>query len=184
MIIRDLHSDDTEAIGQVAATLVAAFQEHWPHAWPSLEAALEEVRQSFAPDRISRVAIDEGGNALGWIGGIRRYHGFTWELHPLVVHPRYQGRGIGRALVMDLEDQVRARGGVTVYLGSDDEDEMTTIGGVDLYPYVLEQLDRIHNVKRHPYEFYQKLGYIIVGVIPDANGAGKPDILMAKRLTP
>jgi aminoglycoside 6'-N-acetyltransferase I len=34
----------------------------------------------------------------------------------------------------------------------------------------------------HPYEFYQKLGYVIVGVIPDANGPGKPDILMAKSL--
>jgi aminoglycoside 6'-N-acetyltransferase I len=40
----------------------------------------------------------------------------------------------------------------------------------------------IRNLKRHPYEFYQKLGYVIVGVIPDANGPGKPDILMAKSL--
>jgi hypothetical protein len=35
---------------------------------------------------------------------------------------------------------------------------------------------------RHPNEFYQKLGYEIVGVIPDANGLGKHDILMAKSL--
>jgi hypothetical protein len=26
------------------------------------------------------------------------------------------------------------------------------------------------------------MGYTIVGVIPDANGLGKPDILMAKRI--
>jgi aminoglycoside 6'-N-acetyltransferase I len=31
-------------------------------------------------------------------------------------------------------------------------------------------------------KFYQKLGYVIVGVIPDANGPGKPDIMMAKRV--
>ncbi|MCA9940912.1 MAG: AAC(6')-Ia family aminoglycoside 6'-N-acetyltransferase, partial [Anaerolineales bacterium] len=27
-----------------------------------------------------------------------------------------------------------------------------------------------------------KLGYAIVGVVPDANGWGKPDIIMAKRI--
>jgi aminoglycoside 6'-N-acetyltransferase I len=32
----------------------------------------------------------------------------------------------------------------------------------------------------HPTAFYQKLGFQIVGVMPDANGIGKPDIIMAK----
>ena len=32
------------------------------------------------------------------------------------------------------------------------------------------------------YEFYQKIGFSFVGVIPDANGFGKPDIIMAKRV--
>jgi len=77
---------------------------------------------------------------------------------------------------------VLARGGRTVYLGTDDEDGMTTVGHIDLYPHVLQHLTRIRNLKRHPYEFYQKLGCVIVGAIPDANGLGKPDILMAKRL--
>jgi aminoglycoside 6'-N-acetyltransferase I len=27
----------------------------------------------------------------------------------------------------------------------------------------------------HPYEFYMKIGFSIVGVMPDANGVGKPD---------
>jgi hypothetical protein len=30
---------------------------------------------------------------------------------------------------------------------------------------------------------YQKLGFVIVGVMPDANGPGKPDIYMAKRVS-
>ena len=29
---------------------------------------------------------------------------------------------------------------------------------------------------------FQKMGYKIVGVFPDANGIGKPDIWMAKRI--
>jgi aminoglycoside 6'-N-acetyltransferase I len=41
---------------------------------------------------------------------------------------------------------------------------------------------RARNRGSHPFEFYLRVGYHIVGVIPDANGFGKPDILMAKRV--
>ncbi len=40
----------------------------------------------------------------------------------------------------------------------------------------------IQNLRGHPYGFYEKQGFVIVGVMPDANGPGKPDILMAKRI--
>jgi aminoglycoside 6'-N-acetyltransferase I len=60
---------------------------------------------------------------------------------------------------------------------------MTSLSGIELYPDVCEHIEKIRNLRRHPYEFYQKVGFHIVGVIPDANGRGKPDILMAKRLT-
>jgi aminoglycoside 6'-N-acetyltransferase I len=99
-----------------------------------------------------------------------------------VVDPARQGQGIGRALVTALEAEVYARGGVAIFLGSDDEDGMTSLAGVDLYPDVAGHIRSIRNLKHHPFEFYQKLGYTIVGVIPDANGLGKPDIIMAKRI--
>lgn len=183
MRIVDLVAEDTASVQQVAALLIEGFRANYPGAWPDMPSALAEVQESFAEDRISRVALAEDGTVLGWIGGISQYDGHVWELHPLVVHVSYQGQGIGRALVVDLEAQVRERGGLTITLGTDDENYQTTLSGVNLFPDIYTHIAGIQNLKRHPYEFYQKLGYTIVGVIPDANGIGKPDILMAKSLT-
>ena len=77
---------------------------------------------------------------------------------------------------------IKEQGGSTIWLGTDDEDNMTTVSGKDLYPNVLEHAMNIKNIKGHPYEFYQKMGYVIVGVLPDADGPGKPDILMSKHI--
>ncbi len=167
-------------IHQVAELLVEAFA-HIPHWLKNYAGALVEVRESLAPKRISRVAF-ENGAVVGFVGGIEQYAGHTWELHPLAVKPSHQARGIGGALVADLEAQVRLRGGTTVMLGTDDEFGGTNLFGVELYPNPLEHLARICRVKSHPYEFYQKCGYVITGVIPDANGLGQPDILMCKRV--
>jgi aminoglycoside 6'-N-acetyltransferase I len=179
--IADLDSGDEEAVRQVAELLVEGFRGDWPEAWPDMDAALKEVRESFGENRISRVALGENGAVLGWIGGIPSYGDNVWELHPLVVRPDLQRRGIGRALVADLEERVRERDGLTLWLGTDDETGMTTLSGVDLYPNVLEHLANMENLRGHPYEFYQKLGFSVIGAMPDANGPGKPDIYMAKR---
>ena len=176
----DLDPADEAAIAQVARIVVDAFRGHTP-SWPDLASAEAEVRESFAEDRISLVAR-EGDVVLGWIGGIKEYDGHAWELHPLAVDPAHHGEGVGRALVADLEREVTARGATTLYLGADDEDGRTSLSDTDLYPDPLEHLAAITNPGRHPYEFYLACGFSIVGVIPDANGPGKPDILMAKRL--
>jgi aminoglycoside 6'-N-acetyltransferase I len=42
-----------------------------------------------------------------------------------VVAESHRRQGIGRALAEDLEHQVEARGGLTLYLGSDDENDET-----------------------------------------------------------
>ena len=179
--ISDLMSDDQPRIAATAALLVAAFRP-FTDAYSNIERALEEVRESFDEGRISRVALDEDGAVVGWIGGIREYDGNAWELHPLAVRPDWQQRGIGQALVADLEALVRERGGTTVYLGTDDEGGRTSLADTDLYPNVWEHIARIENPGNHPYAFYLRCGYAITGVIPDANGPGKPDILMAKRV--
>ena len=177
-----LSSDDERTIEQVAALLIEGFKAHAPHAWPNMAAALEEVRELFGEDRISRIALDRNDEIVGWIGGLSHYDGNVWEIHPLVVKPNRQGGGIGRQLVHDFEDLVRERGGLTIWVGTDDEADMTTLAGADLYPNLLDHLARIRNLRRHPYEFYQKLGFVLAGVMPDANGHGKPDIFLAKRV--
>ncbi|HTE19438.1 MAG TPA: GNAT family N-acetyltransferase [Armatimonadota bacterium] len=183
MRIINLTAGDTAAVRQAAELLVLGFREHWPDAWPDLEAALAEVHELLSAGAILRAAVDTDGTLLGWIGGSSQYDGNAWELHPLVVHPASQRQGIGSALVADLSARVAERGGHTLWLGSDDVDALTSVSGIDLYPNPLEHLAAIRNLRGHPYEFYQKQGFALVGILPDANGPGKPDILMAKRVS-
>jgi aminoglycoside 6'-N-acetyltransferase I len=169
-------------IQQAAQLMVDAFREHWSDAWPTFDDGLKEIYEMLEAERICRAAVDEDGNLLGVIGGIPGYDGHVWELHPLAVQPHIQGQGIGRALVEDFEGQVRARGGLTITLGTDDEDSMTSLSNVDLYENTWEKIQNVRNLKGHPFEFYQKMGYVITGIVPDANGIGKPDILMSKKI--
>jgi aminoglycoside 6'-N-acetyltransferase I len=184
MQILNLTPDDTATIEQVAALLVEGFVEQAPDAWPDLASALQEVRESFASGRMSLVALDAQGRVIGWIGGIEQYEGHVWELHPLVVDAAHRRQGVGRALVAALEERLRVRGVLTLWLGTDDETGQTTLSGVNLYPDVWTHIAAIRNLRGHPYEFYQRLGFVITGIMPDANGPGKPDIFMAKALHP
>jgi aminoglycoside 6'-N-acetyltransferase I len=174
---------DRKICRTAAQLLVEEFREHWPDAWPTLEAAEAEVSEALHPEKILCMAIAESGNLLGWIGAQPQYGGRVWELHPLVVEKNAQRNGIGRALVERLEREVRAKGGLTLWAGTDDEAGLTSIGGVDLYPGVLEKLLQVHDWGQHPLGFYRRLGFEVVGVVPDANGLGRPDILVAKRVS-
>lgn len=167
---------------QAASILVEGFAEHWPEAWPDIQSAAVTVRESLIDGRISRAAVDQDGNVVGWSAAEPLYQGNVWELDVLIVRPRCQRQGIGRALLLDMEAQVARMGGLTIWLGSDDEDGMTSLAGADLYPDPLAHLSRIKNYRGHPYEFYLKMGYSIAGVLPDANGPGMPDIFLAKRV--
>ncbi len=173
--------DDHGRIEQMAALLVAGFRRTAPDSWLTRDQGLTTV-QRVLTDGFCRAALDDTGAVVGWIGGLRQYDGNVWELHPLVVDPAQQERGIGRALVLDFEDQVRMRGGLTILLGADDETNLTTLSGVDLYADLPAQLASAQGIRPHPLEFYRQLGYTLVGVIPDANGVGKPDLLLAKRV--
>jgi aminoglycoside 6'-N-acetyltransferase I len=177
-VIDALRADDTDAIDQAAALLVDAF----PHWLPTLELAREEVVEALGSERICLVARVDG-EVLGWVGAIPGYS-HAWELHPLVVRMDARGKGVGRALVTALENRVRAAGALTLHLGTDDDGLIsgTSAGGVELFPDVLSHAVNLR-VADHPAGFYLRMGFEVVGLIPDANGPGKPDILMAKRVS-
>src|ERR687896_775260 len=115
MHIIDLTPDDRHRLAETATLLLDGFADTGSTSWTTLEQARLEVEESLQDGRISRVAVEDSGVVAGWIGGVSTYDGHAWELHPLVVRRDVRGRGIGRALVSDLEEQVRRRGGLTLY---------------------------------------------------------------------
>ena len=180
--IVDLLAAGKAAHGQAAELLVAEFAEQYPDAWPTMESARQEVEECLTPDFLARGALAGDGALVGWIGGRPSYRGRVWQLHPLVVRHDHQGKGIGRELVLDLEGLVLARGANTPWVGADDTDRRTPLSGVDLYEDLPGRLAAFENPGGHQIGFYQRMGFVLTGVMPDANGAGKPDIFLAKRI--
>ena len=154
-----------------------------PIGWPTLQDAIDEIKERLIPENTLLVAV-ENEIVIGW-GGILApvYNGNVFELHPLAVRSDKRNQGVGRAIVTTLEDEARRQGGLTIHLGADDEigDGETSFANVDLYD---DLSGKIMNFSpgTHQSGFYLKLGYRIIGVMPDANGVGKPDIYFGKRL--
>jgi aminoglycoside 6'-N-acetyltransferase I len=146
-----------------------------------IEDYAKEVRECMAEDMIVISAVI-GDELVGWTGGRPQYGGNVWELHPMVVDENFRGQGIGRKLIKVLEDEVRRRGGLTVYCGSDDENFGTSLSEPGIYNGLWDKIKNIRNYKNHPYEFYMKCGFKIIGVMPDANGRRKPDIILGRRI--
>lgn len=175
MEIIHLTDGQTQWVAEAAALLAVIF----PHSYK--DSAAEEMESCLESGKVALVAVEDG-HVIGFVGAMPQYGQTGWELHPLAVKREQQRQGIGTLLVQALEKEVAAQGAVMLYLGTDDEFNQTTLSQGDLFENTFAKIAAIQNLNRHPYEFYQKVGYQIVGVIPDANGPGKPDILMAKRL--
>lgn len=143
--------------------------------------AVNEIHRMLEGSCIALAAIAEN-RVVGIVGAIPQYGVTGWELNPLAVLKEYQRQGIGSALIESIENEVARQGGIMLYLGSDDENGTTSLYGVDLYDDTFGKLAHIKNIGGHPFPFYEKHGYKIVGVFPDANGIGKPDIWLAKTI--
>jgi aminoglycoside 6'-N-acetyltransferase I len=179
MQIADLANQPDPVLEQAATLLVQEFDE--PSGWPTLDLARQEVA-SVLRDGFARAMVDEQV-LLGWVGGLPEYRGRVYELHPMVVRREHRRRGIGRALAAAFEAEASRRGALTATLGTDDDSGMTSLAGIDLYADVPRHIAELRDLGRqHPFLFYRKLGYVVTGIMPDANGRGRPDIYMSKAL--
>ena len=153
-----------------------------PIGWPTLQDALAEIKALLVPGNTLLAAVEDGV-VLGWGGILPAYNGNVFEILPLAVRSDRRRQGIGRAIVTALEDEARKKGGLTIHAGADDErdDGETSFANVDLYDDLPGKI-RDFSPGTHQSAFYMKLGYKIIGVMPDANGIGKPDIFLGKRL--
>jgi len=154
-----------------------------PIGWPTLQEALDEIAERLVPENTMLAALEDDA-VIGW-GGILApiYNGNVFELHPLAVRSDKRRQGVARAIVEALEDKARKQGGLTIYLGADDEKDggETSLANTDLYDDLPGKI-RSFDPGTHQSAFYLRLGYRIIGVMPDANGKGKPDIFFGKRL--
>ncbi len=182
MRIVELATVGKRNLDRAAKLLVEEFKIIAPNAWPNREVAREEVEEALRPDRLALAAIDPNNRLEGWIGSIPSYGGGVWEIHPLVVSSGAQGGGVGTMLMREVEFRASQAGVRTLWVGADDEGGLTTLSGVDLYHNLPDHLERMEKLRPHPAGFYMELGFKVVGVLPDANGLGRPDIFLAKRV--
>ena len=179
MNIVDMTTLSAEQLEQAAQILT----ETLPIGWATFEDVMCEVRERLIPENTYLAAV-ENGVVPGW-GGILEpeYNGRVFELHPLAVRPDRQRQGIGSAIVAALENEARRLGGTTVHLGTEEEvpGVETSLTNEDLFDDLPGKLKNF-DPKNHQTGFYLKIGYKIIGVLPDANGYGRPGITLGKRL--
>ena len=178
--ITTLCVDNTSRTSEVALLLLDGFRGI-SDAWPDTASAHHEVVTNSTSTHVSLIAcVDEA--VVGWVAANPQYDGHAWELHPLVVAPAFRRRGIARALVTTLCAQVKAKGATTLFVWCDDEGGYTSLSGTTLYPDPLVHVAQFTASSSHAAGFYRALGFSLCGVLPDANGIGKPDILFSLRV--
>jgi aminoglycoside 6'-N-acetyltransferase I len=180
-VIVELAILDPDQREVLAGLTFEAAAEHSPEWLPTRAAAGELVGEALGEGKHARVILD-GGRPVAWIGASRSW-GRVWELHPLIVGRSDQQRGHGRRLVRAIEQVAIDAGALTMILGTSDSTGATTLAHVDLYVDTHARLASAKALRPHPLAFWQRVGYTVVGVVPDAEGVGLPSIQLARRLS-
>ena len=178
--IIDLEIIHKDLIDQIANILVDCFKQYSPSWVPDQSTAKQKVLNSLVDGYRSRVLVDHNQTVLGWAGGIA--HKNVWEIHPIAVSKREQRKGYGRLLVEDVSAIAKANGAVAVWAGTGDETGATSFAKTDLYKNTASALVNFQVPENHPVNFWLRVGFTLVGVLPDEEGLGKPGIHFSRRL--
>ena len=169
-----------ETIKQAAEILYITFGADEKNWWlKNRKEAFDEVKECIEKPNVC-IGIKTGNELIGW-AGIRPMYEKTWELHPMVIKKEYQRKSYGRLLLTEIERLAHLNGIIGLVVGSDDETNSTSLSAKEINgENIFDEIKNIKNYKSHPFEFYQKCGYSIIGLIPNANGQNKPDIWLWK----
>jgi aminoglycoside 6'-N-acetyltransferase I len=179
-MIVPLVSLDAAALEDLARVTLASALTHTAAWLRDLDAAREELADALAPGKTALVLL-EGPAPIAWVAAAPDW-GRIWELHPLIVAVDHQRRGHGLRLVRAIEHIARAAGALTMLVGTSDTVGATSLSNVELYDHPGARLDGMTVRAPHAVEFWQRAGYTIVGVLPDAEGPGLPSIQLSRRL--
>lgn len=155
LILRELAPADREAAASTLRASGVFTEEEVSIALGVFDEATADSASGYAA-----FAAEEGGRLGGYVcGGSTPLTESTWHVYWICVHPRAQGRGIGRALSEHFEAAVRSRGGRRIVV--------ETSGRPDY-----ERARR----------FYEASGYRQVGRIPDFYRRGDDGVVYFKEL--
>lgn len=177
----DLAELGADRLELLAHLTFAAAREHSPVWMPDLDAARRELTDALEPQKIGRALLDASGQPVAWVASLHDW-GDVWELNPLIVGIEHQRFGHGQRLVSEIEQLVAARGARTMMAFTSDTVGATSLADCDLYDNTFARLAGVEIRRPHALGFWQRVGYRIVGVVPDAEGPGKPSISLARRL--
>lgn len=156
MNIRAAIPADTPAL----CTLTAGTGVFKPHEIDVLREVLDEFHAGQAgPDHVAVVA-EEGGHLVGYA-----YYApdvmtdRSWYLYWIAVAAGTQGRGVGKAIMRHVEDDVRARGGRLLFIET-------------------SSLPHSEGTRR----FYARIGYELTAVLRDFYSDGDSMVIFRKRL--
>jgi len=178
-IVELKHSDELW-IDDISGFLYTCFRKYSPEWLPNLEASREEVKESFQQNRRSRVLL-KGGKVIGWISAFTDKH--CWEIHPIAVLPEEHRKGYGKLLVEDISTLAKESGAVSIWAGTGDETNSTSLSNLDLYQCMTKAIENFNAPTDHAANFWLDIGFTLVGVLPDEEGLGKPGLHFARRLS-